>query len=405
MREGMQPVTCDVDVVVAGAGPVGLSLAAALTLAGVRVVVLEAGNDLSTEARASTFHPPTLEMFADWGVADALIARGKKIDRLQFWERASRELIADFNYRLIANDTTYPFRLQCPQSVATRLLLPVVAARGGDVRFSHRVSGFEDRGNAVDVFAETPHGRERITAKWFVGADGAKSVVRTNLGLTFLGKTYEDRFLLAATDLKLEPIFPGMGPVAYVFDPQEWVIVMHLPDVVRLVFRMAPEDDVADTLREESVRARIERFASGGPAFNIKSISSYHVHQRVANRFRVGRIVLAGDAAHVNNPTGGMGMNSGIHDAHRLARALVTAIRSGDAADVERYAEERRFIAVERVQADSDRGYGALVIADRNAREARNRELREAARDEEKARQYLLRSAMLEDRIKGASVA
>ena len=387
------------DVLIAGAGPVGLSLAAALTQAGLRVIVLEAGSELSTEARASTFHPPTLEMFAEWGVADQVIAHGRRIDRLQFWERASREMVADFDYQLIAPDTPYPFRLQCPQSVATRLLLPVVTSKGGAVLFSHQVASFEDHGDHVSVLGETKQGPERFTAKWLVGADGSRSVVRTNLGLTFLGKTYEDRFLLVATDLRFDSIFPGMGPVAYIFDPQEWVIVMHLPEVVRVVFRLDPEEDAATALAEPSVRARVERFLGEARSFAIRSISSYNVHQRVASRFRQGRVVLAGDAAHVNNPTGGMGMNSGIHDAHRLAAALIAALTTGDDRDVDRYAEERRFIATERVQADSDRGYGALVIAERDAREARNRELREAAQDPVKARQYLLRSAMLEHRV------
>jgi 3-(3-hydroxy-phenyl)propionate hydroxylase len=218
-----------------------------------------------------------------------------------------------------------------------------------------------------------------------------------------LGKTYEDRFLLVATDLRFDSIFPGMGPVAYIFDPHEWVIVMHLPEVVRVVFRLDPEEDLATALAEQSVRARVERFLGETRPFAIRSVSSYNVHQRVASRFREGRVVLAGDAAHVNNPTGGMGMNSGIHDAHRLAQALVAEVKTGDDRDVDGYAEERRFIATKRVQADSDRGYGALVIADPEAREARNRELREAAKDPAKAREYLLRSAMLENRINDAA--
>jgi 3-(3-hydroxy-phenyl)propionate hydroxylase len=390
----------DDDVIVAGAGPVGLSAALALAKSGVRVRVLEAGAELSTEARASTLHPPTLELFERWGVLDRVVARGLRIDRLQFWERATRERVAEFPYALIAGDTSCPFRLQCPQSTVTRILEPALEAEGGRLELGHEVTGFADRGDHVEVFAATAQGPRTFRARWLVGADGSKSRVRTALGLGFSGMTYPDRFLLVATDLEVDQFFPGMGPVSYVFDPDEWVIVMRLPDVVRIVFRLDPHGPSDDEAKDEtSVRARIATFLGQRVEHGIASISTYSVHQRVADRFRVGRVLLAGDAAHVNNPAGGMGMNSGIHDAAHLARALVVERRQGSDAALDAYAAERRRVAVDGVQRGSDKNYRDLIAREEGERAARNRELREAAADPKKARAWLLRLSMLPERV------
>jgi 3-(3-hydroxy-phenyl)propionate hydroxylase len=377
-----------------------LSLVAALTRQRIPALVLEALPELSHEARASTLHPPTLEMFAEWGVLPEVLARGKRIDHLQFWERSSRSLVADFAYDLIAGDTPYPFRFQCPQSVVTRVLWPHIEATGaGKVLFRHAVVSARDAGTHAEAIVETPNGTRTFTAPWLVGADGSKSGVRTGLGLGLEGKTYPDRFLLVATDLDLSKTFPGMGPVSYMFDPDEWVIVMTLPDVVRVVFRLRPEEDEAQVQAPDAVRERMHRFLGARLPFTTKSTSVYSVHQRVAETFRKGRVLLTGDAAHINNPAGGMGMNSGIHDAHHLAEALATVYRGGSEAALDRYAEERRNVAVQGVQAHTDRNYRDLSARDEGACEARNRELRSAAADPALARAYLLRASMLDHRI------
>ena len=389
----------DVDVVVVGAGPVGLSLAAALAKAGRSVHVLEAGADLSSDARASTLHPPTLEMFGEWGVLDRVLARGKAIDRLQYWERTSRSKVADFPYVLLAGDTTCPFRLQCPQSVVTRLLRERVESHAcARVSMGREVGGIEDEGGHVVARVAGGGRGGAVRGRYLVGADGAKSRVREALGLGFSGMTYPDRFLLVGTDIDFASRFPGMGPVAYVFDPDEWVIVMHLPELVRVVFRLAPGDD-GDLLAEGSIRARMARFLGEDAPFALKGAWIYSVHQRVTDRFRVGRVLLAGDAAHINNPAGGMGMNSGIHDAHHLAGALDRVLAGGSEAELDRYATERRDAAVRGVQQSSDQNYRLLVARDPEAQAARNRELREAASDPAKARAYLLRASMMGDRI------
>jgi 3-(3-hydroxy-phenyl)propionate hydroxylase len=187
--------------------------------------------------------------------------------------------------------------------------------------------------------------------------------------------------------------------VAYLFDPEEWVIVMHLPNLTRIVFQLRAHEDAAEAMAEPNARARVARFLGAEANYQISSVTNYNVHQRVAERFRVGRALLAGDAAHINNPTGGMGMNSGIHDAHHLAQALVKALRDGDDAALDDYAEARRRVATESVQNASNQSYVNLTVSDAQARDERDRELREIAADPIKARAFLLQQAMLNERM------
>jgi 3-(3-hydroxy-phenyl)propionate hydroxylase len=388
------------DILIAGAGPVGLSLAIALARQGIAVTVLEKEAELSSDARASTIHPPTLEMFAEWGFGEEVIAKGRVIDRLQFWERSRRELVAEFPYALIANDTPYPCRFQCPQSTVIRVILPhLLRYEKARVLFEHELQRFTDHGTHITAEVATPDGVQQWQAKYLVGADGSRSQVRACLGLGFTGKTYEDRFLLVACDLDLSPYFPAMGPVAYLFDPEEWVIVMHLPNLTRLVFQLRADEDAAEAMAEPNIRARIARFLGAEAAYNISGITNYNVHQRVTDRFRVGRVLLAGDAAHINNPTGGMGMNSGIHDAHHLAKALTAVLRGEADAVLDEYAEARRRVATESVQNTSNQSYVNLTVRDARARDERDRELREIAADSIQARAFLLQQAMLTERI------
>jgi 3-(3-hydroxy-phenyl)propionate hydroxylase len=393
-------LTTPLPILIIGAGPVGLSLALALARQGLPVELFEALPALSPEIRASTFHPPTLEMFAGWGVVDNILAQGQMVDRLLYWERQSRELIAEFHYDHIAADTPFPFRLQCPQAVLTRTLKPLVEALpAAHIHMNHRLVGFQTHSNGVEAELETANGRITVQGAYLCGADGAGSTVRKGLEIGFEGMTYEDRFLLIGTDLDLHPYFPAVGPVNYLYDPDEWVIILHLADVVRVVFRLRPEEVEEEAVAETAVRQRINNFIGQPVDFTIKSSTVYRVHQRVADTFHQGPVLLLGDAAHINNPAGGMGMNSGIHDAYHLAQALTAVYRQGTDDPLHTYNHSRRQTALAGIRAYSDKNYADLSARDEAYRRRRNAQLRAAAADPVQARAYLLRASMMAERI------
>lgn len=387
-------------VLIVGAGPVGLSLATALIHQGFAVQVFEQCAELSPEARASTFHPRTLEMFAEWGVLDKVLEKGHRVDYLQFWERENRELVAQFDYSAIANDTPYPFRVQCPQSVLTRVLKPHVESSGlGSVHMQHKFVSVTDHGDSVTVVFDTPKGRCSVNGAFLCGADGAHSYVRESIGADFVGMTYRDRFLLVATDIDFKPIFPDLGPVSYIFDPVEWVIVLQLPDVTRVVFRIPEDADECAVQDHVAIRNRIAHFTASDFDYTIHNTSIYNVHQRVASSLHKGRVVLLGDAAHINNPMGGMGMNSGIHDAYSLTQ-YIKQVFDGQSLDVlDEYSDLRRHYAMNHIQQSSDKNYRDMSATDEQYRENRNQFYRDIASDPAKVRQYLLKRSMLDDRI------
>ncbi|GAB1422411.1 NAD(P)/FAD-dependent oxidoreductase [Anaerolineales bacterium] len=387
-------------IIIVGAGPVGLSLATALISRGIAVKVFEKELELSPEARASTFHPRTLEMFNEWGVINTVLASGYQVDYLQYWERDNRQLIAQFDYKAIANDTPFPFRLQCPQSVLTRVLKPhVETSPYGDVYMGHEFISAEDKGDHVAVTLKNSEGEMIVKGRFLCGADGAHSLVRDSLGIEFIGMTYRDRFLLIASDIDFSQIFENLGPVSYIFDPQEWVIILQLPDVTRIVFRIPEEVDAQAVQESEAIRQRIQNFIAQDIDFKVHSTSIYNVHQRVASRLREGNIILLGDAAHINNPMGGMGMNSGIHDAYHLTD-FIERILAGESEDLlDEYSDMRRYYALNHIQQSTDKNYQDMSAEDDSYREKRNQSFRSIAADPARMRDYLIKRSMLDDRI------
>ncbi len=388
-------MTINPPLLIAGAGPVGLSLALALARQHLPVEIFEADPELNTEIRASTFHPRTLEMFAEWGVVDEFLAQGHRVDRLQYWERAPRRLIAEFDYALIANDTPYPFRLQCPQHLATRILKPAVEAAGGKVHMAHRLVDLTHHESRVTATFETPNGLVHRDAAYFIGTDGSRSTTRHLLGLSFEGMTYEDRFLLIGTNPGVSDQLPGPTTASYIFDPEEWVIILNLPDLVRIVFQLRPDEKEDIALAEPALRARVYRFFGENFPFDIRTTQLYRVHQRVAETFRVGRVILAGDAAHLNNPAGGMGMNSGIHDAHLLAATLTRLAHGEPDTLLDHYSQTRRNFALHAVQQYTDKVYRDMILTDPALRHARNMQYAEIAADAGRAREFLLKASMI----------
>ena len=169
-------------------------------------------------------------------------------------------------------------------------------------------------------------------ADWVLAADGASSAVRKSLGMAFDGMTYEDRYLVVSTPHDFADDLDDLSFVNYISDPDEWLVLLRTVDLWRALFPVGSAESDAEALSEASVQRRLGGIVALPDGYEVAHRTIYRVHQRVAESFRAGRVVLAGDAAHINNPLGGMGMNGGIHDAFLFGHAI-GAVCSGALAD------------------------------------------------------------------------
>ncbi len=380
-------------VLIVGAGPAGLTVASILAEAGVEALVLEAEADLPTNLRASTFHPPTLDMLDRFGATDKLIAQGLIAPTMQYRDRRTGKL-AEFDFGELGDVTSRPFRLQCEQYKLNIALKEYIDGRSGvTIRFNAPVAGIaqgDDWVEAAMADGATARGR------WLVGGDGAKSIVRSSLGIPFDGFTWPEAFLVVSTPFPFERNMDDLCWVNYFADPEEWFFLLRAPDFWRVMFPTDGAAAEADLFDPASVQARLNRVLPRTEPYPVAHTTLYRVHQRVATRYREGRAFIAGDAAHINNPLGGMGMNGGIHDAFNLGDKLA-AVMTGkaDPAILDAYEAERRPVALQYVNEITIRNKRNLETKDPAEQAAFRQMLAETAADPAKRRAFLLRASML----------
>lgn len=393
-------------VVIAGAGPVGLVSALVLGRAGLRVTVLEASASLNADLRASTFHPPTLDMLARYGLTDALIAQGLVARYTQQRDRAEG-LVAEFDMQLLQGDTDFPFRLQCEQWKLTQLIKSQLDALPDvQVRFNTRITGLGQSADAVQASIDTQGQADQLQADYLIGADGAWSAVRRGLGIDFEGFTYPERFLVVSTDFEFADHLPHLSYVNYCSDPLEWCVLLRVPTLWRVLFPTRPDESDEAVLADASVQARLQNLLPMPGAYSTQHRTLYKVHQRVARQFRQGRVLLAGDAAHINNPLGGMGMNGGVHDALNLCAKLLAVLQEGQARDtLDRYERQRRTIAIEYINASTARNKREIEERDPVLRRQTQDELRRVAADPVSAKAYLRKTSMLDALARADAIA
>ena len=346
------------DVLIVGAGPTGLVLALWLHRQGVRLRIIDKAPGPGTASRALAVHARTLEYYAMLGIADEAILAGRRFDALNYWTpagHAARIPVGEIGKGL----SPYPYVLILPQDEHERLLLGRLKALGVPVEYDTTLVGFDQRPGWIEAEIAGPRGEESVEARFLCGCDGAHSAVREALGIDFEGGSYSDLFYVAdvaATGAAVNGelhLFTSGTRFNAVF-PMKREGQVRLVGLVPKRLRSKPslriEDFAADIARETQLKLT-----------GVNWFSTYHVHHRVAESFRLGRAFLLGDAAHIHSPAGGQGMNTGIGDAVNLAWKLAAIVNTqGSPVLLDSYEDERiRFART--LVASTDRGFTMAV--------------------------------------------
>ncbi|MBM3361276.1 MAG: FAD-dependent monooxygenase [Betaproteobacteria bacterium] len=383
-------------VIVVGAGPVGLTLAYGLARAGVTVTVIESQASVSTQLRASTFHPPTLDMLEPWGITAELLAQGRITPTWQIRLHETGEHVT-FDLSILKDDTAHPYRLQCEQAVLSRSLQARLL-REPSARI-WREAEVGDVGQSADrAWVEVRRDRsvERIDADFVVGCDGAHSVVRKAIGTDFEGSTYPDTTLLVTTHFNFAGLWPDLAGVNYIWQDEGTYSLLHLPGLWRVSLHPLANGPLEEEVRAERIVARLQSLFGAEHLFELQEIRPYRVHKRLASRWRAGRLFIAGDAAHLNNPKGGMGMNGGIHDAICLSQNLIEHFNGAAQTVLDNYERQRLPVVRDDIIGQADRNHARMQLRSLDERRAFLAQLQALIADRDRLYRHLRQTSMLD---------
>lgn len=407
-------------ILIVGGGPVGLFCALLLGQAGLPVTVFDNNPGLQDDPRAATTHPATLDVLAKaslhgtslhgTSLVEEMTRAGLVSRTFQFWDRPTNTLIAEFDHALLAGETDHPYVVQCEQFKTAKILLARLDVLANvEVLFNHAATDVIQELDSVTVRVMTPSGVDTHRGAYVIGADGGRSTVRKQSGIAFEGFTFEERFLVLTTPFDFE-VHRGFCQRTYIADPEEWCNCFKVsadgpPGLWRTVFPADASEDPATTLSDTAVHARLQKFFPLPQPYDIVHRNLYSIHQRVAATFRKGRVLLAGDSAHVNNSIGGMGLNGGLQDAANACEKL-TEVLLNSAPDrlLDLYSLQRRTVTNEFVQQQTIANKKRLEARDPRTRARNFAELRASAADPEKARNFLLATSMIAMQRRAASI-
>jgi 2-polyprenyl-6-methoxyphenol hydroxylase-like FAD-dependent oxidoreductase len=387
-------------VAIVGAGPVGLCAALKLDALGVPCILLERSEQPPNDLRASTFHPPTLDMLDTLGLASAMVDGGLEVPHWQVRMHATHEC-ARFDLSVLRDDTAHPFRLQFEQAAFVRLAIEKLAGTNGvDFRCGIKVDAIDQQDDSVRL--QWPGGEVR--AEYVIAADGASSRLRQLLDLPFEGLTYPETTILTTTRFPFEQHLPELSWVNYCWSDRGTFSLLRVPDRWRVSLYPEDSESVDDALQPARVAARLREIVPAAGDEPVLEIRPYRIHQRILDNYRVGRVLFAGDAAHLNSPSGGMGMNCGIHDAFNLAEKLARVLAGETDELLDLYDRQRRPIARDEILKRADGNRRRMQQRDPLWRRAELDRLQSIAADPNKAHEFLLGSSMIAGLRQAASV-
>jgi 2-polyprenyl-6-methoxyphenol hydroxylase-like FAD-dependent oxidoreductase len=391
------------DVIIVGAGPVGLVAAVSLAARGVSSILFEASTTPPRDLRASTVHPPTLDMLDDLGLAEPYIELGIVTDCWQVIHLGTRERVV-FDLSVLKGHTRHPYRLQCEQYHLVPLLIERARASGlVDLRMGAEVTEVSQDSDSVRARVSENGTSKEFTGRYLIGADGAHSVVRRCLGLPLEGFTYEHSTTLITTPFRFEDAIPELVGANYTWTWLDAGSMFRLRDEWRCTFYPRP-GEADQELTDEIIESRMQGILERSEPYEVREKRNYKIHQRIVPDYRGGRIVLAGDAAHVTPPTGGLGMNGGIHDAVNLADKLARVLDGEDEDLLDLYTRQRRPIAVGEILAQSHQNRIRMQLWDAEQRKEVMAQMRGIAADPERAKAMLLRTSMIDGLRQAATV-
>jgi len=376
-------------VLIVGAGPVGLTAALALARAGVSLRIVDAASGVAKRMRASTFHPPTLDMIDSLNLADELVDQGLPVPQFQLRQHESEDHVI-FDLADIRDATSHPYRLQVEQHRYCALAIQALSGMGISVEFNARV---ESVTQDADLVTASIQGGE-IRAHWLIGADGATSEVRKSLRLAYGGKTYTHSSVLVSTTFPFHDCIDNLSDVTYCWSERGPFSLLRLKRLWRASLYPGV-DDINAAADERRVRDWLAYIHPAARDAEILDLNPYRVHARCVDRFRIGRVFLAGDAAHLNPPSGGMGMNGGIHDAMNLSQKLIEVLAGADHDLLDRYDRQRRTLASERIIPQASANRARMQTRDRGLQQKRLAAHKATASSRTASQAYLLRSSMI----------
>ncbi|MDP1852423.1 MAG: NAD(P)/FAD-dependent oxidoreductase [Candidatus Planktophila sp.] len=402
-----------VDVIVIGAGPVGLVVALGLAQNGVRVLVVEKNSiEVPSQWRGSTIHPPTLEIFDELGLADEIISGAIKVEVLQYRDLEIDEVV-NFDYNCLNDQVKFPFRLQFEQYKVLKLLRSAAALHPLiEIQYESVLESVSQDALRVCAKVLNRNSLTEIYSDWLVAADGSHSSVRKSLGIELDGFTYPYPTTVVATPFTFEKYLPDLAPVTYWSGPTGRLSMIRTPDIWRIAMTTPLEgvdifSDDKGSVSEPSAdfKAAIELLLNRLPGvtlsnLRLKQYEVYRSHQRIAREFSVGRIALAGDAAHLTTTNGGMGLNSGVQDGAALVKALIDAIAQNSSLPIAKYAKERKEFCIDFLQPTTTTNHKTVDNPDYEARYSRLSELSADSKRPEIVRQVIGRASMIAKLVK-----